>query len=122
MLNNSRIAASFGLHGLIGLSNQPGLGNQAGSATNSHDGSVLDASRSLEVAIINDAFALGLDGENCTCSSSLAMPTMKRLNTNSISFMFASPRQHVALLFGRAFAFDFECYWGWTPTVRLCSA
>ena len=51
----------------------------------------------FNVSIGNDAFALGLDGKNCTCSSSLSDPTMQRLAANAISFIFMSPAQNLVV-------------------------
>ena len=72
-LSNGRIQASFGPRGLRGLSDQ-----------------------TINVTVGNDAFALGLDRKNCTCSSSFAAPAIQRAEA-SISFTFASPSQHLSI-------------------------
>ena len=73
-LSNGRVKASFGTRGLASLS-----------------------SPSLDVDVVNDAFALGLDRRNCTCSSSLATPTMEHLSADAVSFTFASPAQSLTM-------------------------
>lgn len=73
-LSNGRVKASFGARGLASLS-----------------------SPSVDVDVSNDAFALGLDRSNCTCSSSLATPTMKHLSADAVSFTFAAPAQNLVM-------------------------
>ena len=72
-LSNANIQAAFGPRGLHSL-----------------------ASQGLNVTVGNDGFALGLDRKNCTCSSSLAAPTVQR-SGGAISFTFASPSQHLSI-------------------------
>lgn len=73
-LTNEIIEARFGLRGI----------ETVASAANG----------GLSVAVGNDAFAIGLDGENCTCSSSLAPPSITQGNA-TISYAFVSPSQQL---------------------------
>jgi hypothetical protein len=83
-LDNGRIRASFGARGLDTLSwlSPP----------------------SLNVSVGNDAFAIGLDGAGCVCSSKLATPTTRQQQHGdsgdgegqSVSFTFASPSQELS--------------------------
>ena len=50
----------------------------------------------FSVSVKNDAFALGLDGENCTCSSSLATPAVAS-SGHAISYVFASASQQLVI-------------------------
>ena len=51
----------------------------------------------LSVAVGRDDFALALDGENCTCSSRLAEPTVHHMSANVVSFGYASPQQKLLI-------------------------
>jgi hypothetical protein len=80
-LSNGLIEATFGSRGLLSLA-IASLGGEPGS---------------FNVSVGNDAFSLGLDGENCTCSSSLAAPTVTRPSEQAVSYVFASPSQQLSI-------------------------
>lgn len=74
-ISNNFIKATFGPRGITSIS-----------------------SADLEVTVGNDAFAVGLDRANdCTCSASLAAPTVSQRGNNAVSFVFASPSQQLQI-------------------------
>ena len=73
------------------------LSNELMEAAFSSRGLSSLSSPMLSVAVGRDDFALALDGENCTCSSRLAEPTVHHMSANVVSFGYASPQQKLLI-------------------------
>ena len=94
-LSNGVVAAGFGPRGLTSVCLWPA---KASSSSSKLQNGGCDDIGVINVAVNNDAFALSLDGQECTCSSSLSAPVVTKSTAgDAVSFAFVSPAQKLKI-------------------------